>query len=46
MEFLFLYIYILICTCKIMHTHESLISYGELDESKLVPKTGNGRNTE
>lgn len=29
-----------------MHTHESLNSYGDLDESKSIPKTGNGKNTE
>lgn len=29
-----------------MHTHGSLNSYGDLDKSKSIPKTGNGKNTE
>jgi len=28
-----------------MHTYESLNSYGDLDKSKSIPKTGNGTNT-
>lgn len=29
-----------------MHIHGSLNSYGDLDKSKSIPKTGNGKNTE